>query len=196
MVQNITAKGSALQPTRTITVAHSAEVAHRLFLTPGKCQRIHGHGLKIRLTLTGEVDENGLLAGIDFASLKREFRGFIDHYLDHQCLLNKADPFAQPLFADSDGMIRDHYVLPGMRACEADPTTENIAQWIGEWATTTLAIPRVFSIGVKVHETPVNSGSWSSGMPPPGNEHCLTDILGRLVKSETRHPVESVIHAT
>lgn len=136
------------------------------------------------------MDEHGLLAGIDFASLKREFRGFIDTYLDHQCLLNKADPFAQPLFANQDGTDRVKPVLPGLRACEGDPTTENIAAWIGSWAQVTLSIPLVFRIGVEVEETPVNAGTWSGSMHPPMDQgaYCLTDILGRLVKSEERHP--------
>jgi 6-pyruvoyl-tetrahydropterin synthase len=175
---------------RTITVAHTAEVAHRLFLTPGKCARIHGHGLRIQLTLIGEVDENGLLAGIEFGHLKREFRGFIDHYLDHQCLLNKVDPFAQPLFADAEGNQPEgltHH-LPGMRACEADPTTENLAMWIGQWARTTFAVPLVFAVAVQVEETPVNAGNWSGPMESL-SDYCLTDILGRMVKSETLHPV-------
>lgn len=161
------------------------------------------------------MDENGLLASIEFGHLKREFRGFIDHYLDHQCLLNKVDPFAQPLFGDSAGAGGNTtfgasgsanvvaggggggsssglvYRIPGLRACEGDPTTENIAMWIGQWAQTALAIPLVFSIGVQVEETPVNSGTWSGdGLPAEIGTQCLTDILGRLEPIEKRHPDE------
>jgi len=193
-------------PTRTITVSHNAETAHRLFRTPGKCQRIHGHSYRIHLRLTGEVDEQGLLAGIDYGTLKASFRGFIDAYLDHQLLLNENDPFASDLFGAPEsgigssnvvvhntsvmsggasgggggGSTSVRHVLPGLRRCAADPTTENLAMWIGKWAQVKLGVPGIFSVAVDVDETPSNAASWHAGM---GTVHAaleLTEVLGRL----------------
>jgi hypothetical protein len=62
--------------------------------------------------------------------------------------------------------------------------------WIGQWAQTALAIPANFTIGVEVEETPVNSGTWSGGMPAESGTQCLTDILGRLEPIADRHPDE------
>jgi len=171
-----------MTPTRTITVSHNAETAHRLFHTPGKCQRIHGHSYRIRLRLTGTVNAEGLLAGIDYGSLKQSFRGFIDTYLDHHLLLNETDPFAGPLMAMAAGdeMRTDRLSLPGLRKCAGDPTTENLAMWIGEGAQAKLAVPGLFSVAVDVDETPSNAAGWSGGVNLLGVEQELTEVLGRL----------------
>lgn len=170
-------------------VTHNAEAAHRLYTTPGKCQRIHGHSLRIQLSLVGEVDDHGLLAGIDFGTLKSEFRGFLDSYLDHSLLLNENDPFAAAVMVTP----KDEYTgwddpadLPGLRRCAGDPTTENIAQWIGEWASLTFAVPHVYSAHVHVDETPANGGDYDIAMNhveaqrKRGDVPRLTEVLGRL----------------
>jgi 6-pyruvoyl-tetrahydropterin synthase len=167
-----------LAPRHSITVVHTAEVAHRLYLTPGKCQRIHGHGLTIKLTLEGEPDSTGLLAGIDFSSLKAGFRGFIDSYLDHQVLLNEKDPFAGYMQPKGTSQWLQ---LPGLRVCAADPTTENLAMWIGQWAQITLAVPKVYNVGVHVDETSVNGGDFRDGMSML-TKGSLTEVLGRYEK--------------
>lgn len=133
-----------------IQVRHNIEVAHRLYLTEGKCEAIHGHSMWVELRLSGHVNSNGLLSGLEFGHVKKLFREYLDTNYDHRLLLNKADPFAQKLHTYSSG---DSGVeLPGLRPFEGDPTTENIAREIARWATKMFST----SAGVMVHETSVN----------------------------------------
>lgn len=150
-----------------ITVRHNAEIAHRLSLLPGKCQNIHGHSIQIELTLKGELNENGILEGLDFGSVKKAFREHIDTEYDHKLLLNVNDSWAQllafkkvledelhpndevyVLFENSDYF--EH--LPGLRPCPGDPTIENIAMWIHTWAIDRFRLP----VYVNVDETNTN----------------------------------------
>lgn len=131
-----------------IAVRHNIEVAHRLHLLPGKCENIHGHSMWVRLELTGDLDGHGLMDGLDFGGVKRVYRIHLDSTYDHRLLLDGADPLVH---GDGD--------LPGLLATDGQPTTENIALWIGRWAQE--AFPSVKSGRVTVHETYVNQAGWS-----------------------------------
>lgn len=139
---------------QAIKVRHNVEMAHRLFLTPGKCEAIHGHSWNVTLQLIGEVDNHGLLASLDFGSIKMLFRKFLDSNFDHRVLLNVNDPWAN---------LRLHTncteELPGLALFEGDPTTENLAKTIGEWGR--LTFPSMRGIGIEVWETRVNNATWS-----------------------------------
>ena len=80
------------------------EAAHRLpNVPPGhKCGRLHGHSFRLRLYVSGPVDE---ITGwvIDFSEIKQAFHPLYDQ-LDH------------------------HYLneVPGLE----NPTSENLARWI------------------------------------------------------------------
>lgn len=112
-----------------IYVNHNAEIAHRLMNLPGKCEHIHGHSLQIEMHISGHLDENGLLAGLDFGSVKKTFRSYLDETFDHQLHLNYKDPWSKVL-QDVDQHNASKF-LPGLRTWPGDPTTENIAKWIG-----------------------------------------------------------------
>jgi 6-pyruvoyltetrahydropterin/6-carboxytetrahydropterin synthase len=117
---------------QTLGVKHNIEVAHRLYELPGKCEQIHGHSMWITLGIDGELDEHGLLEGIEFGLLKTAFRGYLDGNYDHRVLLNENDPFAselQTVDREAD-KITSGLMLPGVRACPGDPTTEHIANWV------------------------------------------------------------------
>jgi 6-pyruvoyltetrahydropterin/6-carboxytetrahydropterin synthase len=132
---------------QTLKIRHNIEVAHRLSLLPGKCQQIHGHSMWVVAELTGEVNNKGILLGIDFGEAKATFRQHLDFTYDHHLLLNRADPVAES-------------VLPGLCLCEADPTTENIAKWIGGWCSTEFDQNGLYRVRVEVWETQVNSATW------------------------------------
>lgn len=131
----------------TIEVRHNIEVAHRLSLLPGKCEAIHGHSMWVDMELAVDgVDAAGLAGGLDFGSVKRSFRSHLDSVYDHHLLLNHDDPIAD-------------YPLPGLARVSGDPSTENIARWIGEWAAEQW--PSVVIGGlVRVRETSVNAATW------------------------------------
>lgn len=143
---------------QSITVRHNVEMAHRLFQTPGKCQRIHGHSFLASLTLSGPVDDCGIVASIDFGTLKSHFRHYLDTNYDHCTLLNRSDPWAGKIhLIDTEGW----HELPGLRTIDCDPTTENFARIIGEWARSGFVEFGIEQIIVSVRETDVNRAGWS-----------------------------------
>jgi 6-pyruvoyltetrahydropterin/6-carboxytetrahydropterin synthase len=85
-----------------ITKIFSFNAAHHLTKYYGQCENIHGHTYKLKVTLCGEVQENGLV--IDFVIFKRIVQKHILNYLDHKNLNDIID----------------------------NPTSENIAIWIYE----------------------------------------------------------------
>lgn len=162
-----------------IQVRHNIEVAHRLFDMKGKCEAIHGHSMWVELRLHGQLDSHGVLDGLEFGSVKKRFREHLDGYYDHRLLLNQKDPWTAPLYymtpvklANPDGgpgsvegdapAAIGH--LPGLRIVKGDPTTENIAKWVAQWATDMFERPA----DVIVHETAVNAAGFS--MRPGGGQ--------------------------
>lgn len=135
----------------SLLVRHNIEVAHRLSLLPGKCEAIHGHSMWVELELTGVVDDRGLLAGLDFGGVKRAFRGYLDTEFDHRLLLNASDPLADLAFGPGR--------LPGLRVCPGDPSTENIAAWVGRWALEVFGAETTGG-SVVVQETHVNAATY------------------------------------
>jgi 6-pyruvoyltetrahydropterin/6-carboxytetrahydropterin synthase len=73
-----------------VSVEEVFPAGHALRNYHGKCENVHGHNYRVRVTVEGpELDENGLL--VDFADVKRLVRGVKDR-LDHQ-FLNDLTPF-------------------------------------------------------------------------------------------------------
>jgi 6-pyruvoyltetrahydropterin/6-carboxytetrahydropterin synthase len=73
-----------------VSVEEVFPAGHALRNYHGKCENVHGHNYRVRVTVQGpDVDENGLL--IDFAEVKRLVRVVKDR-LDHQ-FLNDLSPF-------------------------------------------------------------------------------------------------------
>ncbi len=73
-----------------ISVDCSFSAAHALRHYRGKCEQVHGHNYKVRVTVAGEkLDDTGLL--IDFADLRSAITG-VARRLDHQ-FLNELPPF-------------------------------------------------------------------------------------------------------
>jgi 6-pyruvoyltetrahydropterin/6-carboxytetrahydropterin synthase len=73
-----------------VSVDETFAAAHNLRGYKGKCENLHGHNYKVRVTLAGkEVDSVGLL--YDFVHLKQVIQGVI-RSLDHK-YLNELPPF-------------------------------------------------------------------------------------------------------
>jgi 6-pyruvoyltetrahydropterin/6-carboxytetrahydropterin synthase len=73
-----------------VSIDHSFAAGHALRDYKGKCENIHGHNYKVRVTVEGEnLDSTGLL--IDFVDLRQAVRTIVDR-LDHQ-FLNDLSPF-------------------------------------------------------------------------------------------------------
>ena len=73
-----------------VSVEESFSAGHALRGYRGKCENLHGHNYKVRVTLEGpQLDSVGLL--YDFVHLKKIIHGVI-HALDHK-FLNDMAPF-------------------------------------------------------------------------------------------------------
>jgi 6-pyruvoyltetrahydropterin/6-carboxytetrahydropterin synthase len=73
-----------------VTVDQGFAAAHNLRDYKGKCENLHGHNYKVRVTLSGkELDSTGLL--YDFVNLKQAMQSVI-RSLDH-VYLNEFPPF-------------------------------------------------------------------------------------------------------
>jgi 6-pyruvoyltetrahydropterin/6-carboxytetrahydropterin synthase len=73
-----------------VSVDETFAAAHNLRNYKGKCENLHGHNYKVRVTLAGkELDTTGLL--YDFVHLKQVIQGVI-RSLDHK-YLNELPPF-------------------------------------------------------------------------------------------------------
>lgn len=155
-----------------IYVRHNIEIAHRLMeAVPGKCEQIHGHSMLVELFLHGQLDSKGVLDGMDFGNIKKAFREHLDFQYDHHLLLNERDPFTRPFvflpetsiagISDEDFRFKmeleKEWTLPGLVTVPGDPTTENIAKWIAEWACDTFNK----KCDVIIHETNTNGAGYS-----------------------------------
>jgi len=107
----------------------------------------------VELTIYGEIDEEGILGGIEFGAAKAAFRHYLNSTYDHHLLLNKDDPWTCFMGIEEQD---DH--LPGLTCVPDDPTTENIARWICAWAENEFELP----VRVTVHETAVNAATVKS----------------------------------
>lgn len=144
-----------------LVVKHNIEVAHRLWQLEGdKCQNIHGHSIWVEMRLHGHIDRNGILEGLSFGEVKKQFRTHLDTNFDHHLLLNEKDPWAQQIgwFDEPRGVIEGPHMLPGLIAVPGDPSTENIAKWIAVWAANTFHL----KADVHVQETHVNGAGYSA----------------------------------
>ena len=73
-----------------VSVDEQFAAAHNLRNYKGKCENLHGHNYKVRVTLAGpQLDDVGLL--YDFVHLKQVIQGVI-RTLDHK-YLNELKPF-------------------------------------------------------------------------------------------------------
>jgi len=98
---------------------------HRLLNYDGKCRFLHGHNGRAVITLEAEeLDSRGMV--LDFSDIKHVVSNWIDDHLDHRMILNRRDPMVPVL---------DEMGEP-MHLIDANPTAENIAKLIHEFAST------------------------------------------------------------
>ncbi len=96
---------------------------HRLRRHGGKCEFFHGHNYLAEFYVTGDgTDDVGRV--IDFAELKRKFKGWIDEHWDHGFVLSQRDE--NGIAAAEMVEPSKYYLLP------YNPTAENMARYLLE----------------------------------------------------------------
>lgn len=106
-----------------VSVEETFSAGHALRGYRGKCENIHGHNYRVRVTLEGpQLDSIGLL--VDFTNLKQVMRGIIG-VLDHQ-FMNDLEPFrtvnpsaenmAKYFYDEVDRQLKD--LPPGARIAD------------------------------------------------------------------------------
>ena len=75
-----------------VTVEQTFAAGHALRNYRGKCENVHGHNYRVRVTVQGDqLDATGLL--VDFIDVNRLISGTVE-YLDHR-FINDLPPFDQ-----------------------------------------------------------------------------------------------------
>jgi len=117
----------------TVRAEEVFSAAHFLSHYHGKCEKLHGHNYKVRVTARGSsLDEGGML--LDFGLLKKALRAVTDE-LDHTSLND------HPAFADGS------------------PSAENIAKFVYDGVCARL--PGAGISLVEVFETGENRATYS-----------------------------------
>ncbi|MEV0324722.1 6-pyruvoyl trahydropterin synthase family protein [Streptomyces sp. NPDC050658] len=141
-----------------VSVRHNFETAHRLPHLPGKCTNLHGHSWWAEITITDpELPPDGLI--VEFGSLKKEVRRWIDQHLDHGAMLGTQDPLLS--------VLRSH----GSKVYEVTgwPTVEATAELLAHVAQDVLQnlerSQHAHVSRVHVTETHVNGATWTAPDP-------------------------------
>jgi 6-pyruvoyltetrahydropterin/6-carboxytetrahydropterin synthase len=115
-----------------VSVEQTFAAGHALRNYKGKCENVHGHNYRVRVTVEGQqLDSIGLL--VDFVEVKRLMGETID-YLDHN-FINDLPPFD-----------------------EINPSAENLAKYFYDRVSKGLAAdPGVRVSKIKVWETDTSS---------------------------------------
>ena len=117
-----------------ISVEYSFAAGHALREYKGKCENVHGHNYKVRVTLVGDkLNSAGLL--MDFVELRAEIKGLVEK-LDHH-FLNDIPPFDQ-----------------------LNPSAENLAKYICDGIEPQARNQGLQVYGVTVWETDTTSATY------------------------------------
>lgn len=110
-----------------VSVEETFAAAHQLREYKGKCENLHGHNYRVRITVEAdELDRTGLV--VDFVELKRSMRDIVNR-LDHR-FLNEMPPFDT-----------------------LNPSAENIAKYFYDRMPAALKEGRARISAVKIWET-------------------------------------------
>ena len=117
-----------------ISVEHTFAAGHALREYKGKCENVHGHNYKVRVTIAGDkLNAAGLL--MDFVDLRAQIKKFIER-LDHR-FLNDIPPFDK-----------------------LNPSAENLAKYIFDKVEPQVRNQGLRVHGVTVWETDTTSATY------------------------------------
>ena len=107
--------------------------AHFITFAGHRCEGLHGHNYRARVTLDGELDEQSWFV-FDFVVLKKIMRGLCDE-IDHKVLLPLENPKIQ-VVEDGDSVTvayegKPRYVFP-LRDCSLLPIPNTTVEMLAE----------------------------------------------------------------
>lgn len=142
-----------------VQLHHHFDAAHRLPHLAGdnnKCANLHGHTWQVTLGITGPIQPD--MTVVEFGSVKKAFRHFVDEAFDHGTLIGFSDPLL-PVFQEY-GM--KHFVFG--RDQHADgidwPSVEGVTAVLVRFANTLTLPPGCHVTGMHVTETVSNAIQW------------------------------------
>ena len=68
----------------SVTKEFTFDAAHNLENYHGKCESLHGHTWKVQVTVTGSIDEDGMV--FDFSEMKKIIYQHVRNSIDHKYL--------------------------------------------------------------------------------------------------------------
>ena len=108
-----------------VTKIFEFAAGHRLSGYNGKCFYPHGHNFKLKVTVTGQLDELGMI--IDFSILKVIVERILDENFDHKMILKKDDPINQAIV---EAFFKDRPISKRLNDAfylvDYNPTAENM----------------------------------------------------------------------
>jgi 6-pyruvoyltetrahydropterin/6-carboxytetrahydropterin synthase len=117
-----------------VSVEYSFAAGHALRGYKGKCENVHGHNYKVRVTVGGEkLNSIGLL--MDFSDLRAAVKGLVEKF-DHH-FLNDVEPFT-----------------------DTNPSAENLACYLGTELQRKIKDHGLSVSNVTVWETDTTSASY------------------------------------
>ncbi len=139
----------------SVTKIFRFEAAHVIHGYPGKCARIHGHSYVLHVTIGLKEVAEGYLPGtgmvMDFSDLKRLVNHKVVDRLDHRLIVSQAWCQArQPAFS-ADEMV----------VMEAEPTAENILQWLVREIQQVLP-EQIQLVHLRLYETQDSYAEWQA----------------------------------
>lgn len=127
----------------SVEITHSTSTAHIVTGHPGECKNLHGHNYNFRIVVTSDkLDELGMV--VDFSSLKKYVKDYLDENFDHKTIIYEKDERAEVLKS------------LGARIVSYNPTAENMAEKIWEDLNCLFGDEEYFVELVSVEETTNN----------------------------------------
>jgi 6-pyruvoyltetrahydropterin/6-carboxytetrahydropterin synthase len=142
-----------------VQLKHHFDAAHRLPQLAGgnsKCASLHGHTWNVTLSVTGPLQDDGTV--VEFGSVKRAFRTFVDDNFDHGTLIGAEDPLL-PVFEQYQ---MKHFVFgrDGISEGIPWPSVEGVTAVLVRF-TRLLTLPKDCRVsGMYVTETVSNAVQW------------------------------------
>lgn len=158
----------------SLAVEHNFETAHRLPFLGGKCENLHGHSWHTKVhfqayDMPGGMDENGI--SIEYASVKKVVRQWIDTELDHGTMLGMEDPLVESDVYEMLGKVflfgtgnNAGQPIKGDYEHRPWPTVEAVSEMLCVKLQEQFG-DSLWIIGVEVRETDVNTATFTQAVP-------------------------------